>query len=103
MFRIEIKGLEELKLALEELSAALKELDGPIAQLRFDPRNEESISNAIREMESAVDAKTARYASNKYVRAIVSETKQKFAAEIRERARSALHEEPGQASQPPTG
>ncbi len=84
-----ITGLEELQRSLRELGSALSSLDGTITKLHFDPHNDASINAAIKQMEEAVDERTASYQGNPQIAAIVANVKLRFADGIWERARQA--------------
>jgi prefoldin subunit 5 len=84
---LNITGLDELQRQLEELQRAMESLDGPIANLKFDPKDPASVQRAIREMETEVDRKVAPYSGNPFVAQVVEQSKEHFRAGILERAR----------------
>jgi hypothetical protein len=63
-------------------------LDGEIATLRFNPNDPASVQQALREMEQALESKTAAYSSNALVAKIAEEAKEAF----RKRILEAKHE-----------
>lgn len=84
----EIKGLEKIQRDLAEVQSALASLDGEIAKLRFNSANPASVEQAIREMEQAVDIRTAAYSGNPMVAKLAQVTKDAF----RNRLLEAKHE-----------
>lgn len=71
---IKITDLEKLQRELEDAQRAFESLDGTIATLRFNADDPESVEEAIRQMEAAVDARVAPYRGN----ALVSTVAQKL-------------------------
>jgi hypothetical protein len=57
---VKIEGLDKLQRELQDAERALMTLDGTIANLKFDPDDRQSVQNAIRQMETAIDTKVAR-------------------------------------------
>jgi len=86
---VKITGLDSLQRQLKEARKAFGTLDGQFATVSFDPENPESIGEAIREMERAIDAKVAPFRSNPLVANIVPQLKDKYRAAIQERAKAA--------------
>lgn len=85
-FEINFKGLEGLTKTMKELERALSDLDGDIAHLTFDAHDPQSIENAIREFNSAVDQKIAGYSQNDLVAHLVEELKESGRTTILEQA-----------------
>ena len=81
---VKISGLDKLQKELAELQRAMVSLDGEVATLRFDPDDPASVQRAIREMESAVDRKTAPYRRNPLVAKIAKGAKDAFRKKILE-------------------
>ena len=88
MLKIKITGLDKLQNALKEAQQALKSLDGPIAALKFNPNDPQSVQNAIRQMEAAVDSKVSLYRNNTMVSELVQELKNKYRQNILKRTTS---------------
>lgn len=80
-----IKGLDVFTRQVEESGKAADALDGTITTLNFDPSDPNSVSEAIRDMERAVDAKVSRYRNNPLVADIVKQTKTQFRDAIRQK------------------
>lgn len=79
---MKIEGFDELNQQLEQLQKVADDLDGLELNLSIDTEDPSSIQNAIREMESAIDTKVARYSSNELVRNLGEELKEKYRAEL---------------------
>ena len=84
---IEIKGLEEFQRDLAEVQRALASLDGEITRLSFNPDDPASVQQAIRQMEQAVDGRTAAYSANPMVAKIAEGAKDAFRKRIMETKR----------------
>jgi hypothetical protein len=89
-----VTGLDQFQRKLHEITHAVEAIGGDIAQLRFNPHDPASIDVAIHQMEAAIDAKVASYASNSTVASIVQELKERFRQEIVDRAARARLTEP---------
>jgi hypothetical protein len=83
---IKITGLDKLQRELEDAQRAFQSLDGTIATLRFNPDDPESVQEAIRQMEAAVDAKVAPYHGNALVSTVAQKSKAAYRAKILEMA-----------------
>ncbi|MCX8476747.1 MAG: hypothetical protein MT490_13190 [Sphingomonas sp.] len=83
---MKITGLDKLQRTLSDASKVLGSMDGTIAQLRFNPNDPASVEEAVREMERAIDAKTAGYSSNPLIRNVAAQMKVTYAAAIRAKA-----------------
>jgi hypothetical protein len=86
---IKMTGLDKLQRELKDAQRAFQSLDGTIATLKFDPDNPASVQAAIRQMESAIDSKTAPYRNNAMVMQIASGMKDTYRKAIREKVREA--------------
>lgn len=86
MFKIE--GLEKLQRQLEEASRAFEALEGEITTTRFKPDDQASVEAAIADMKRAIDSKLARYVGNPLVENVAAKMKEKYEAQILERARN---------------
>jgi hypothetical protein len=84
MLKVEIKGLEKLQREFADAMRALSSLDGTIATVKIDPTDPGSARKAIRTMESAVNAKVARYRGS----ALVEAAAKQFKASYREKRMS---------------
>ncbi|MBU8541770.1 gp58-like family protein [Falsiroseomonas tokyonensis] len=86
---IKITGLDKLQRELKDAQRAFQSLDGTIATLQFDPHDPASVQGAIRQMESAIDSKTAPYRNNAMVMQIAGGMKDAYRKAIREKAQEA--------------
>ena len=77
-----IKGFDKLQRDLEDAQRAFQSLDGTIATLRFNPNDPQSVQNTIREMETAIDSKTAAYRGNALVAKVAKAMKNKYREKI---------------------
>ena len=84
-----ITGLDKLQKDLADAQRAFQSLDGTIATLRFDPDSQASVNAAIRQMESAIDAKVSRYSGNALVENVAKGLKEQYRRAILERAAKA--------------
>jgi hypothetical protein len=85
---VNITGLDKLQRELEDAQRAFRFLDGTIATLKFDPSDPQSVQNAIRQMEAAIDSKTAAYRGNALVAKVAKAMKDQYREKIVERARA---------------
>ena len=83
---MKITGLDKLQRTLSDASKVLGSMDGTIAQLRFNPNDPASVEGAVHEMERAIEAKTAGYASNPLIRNVAAQMKATYGAAIRAKA-----------------
>jgi hypothetical protein len=83
-----ITGLEKLQREFDEASRACKSLDGTLTTLNFNPAGPDSVNDAIRQMELAVDSKTAPYRSNTLVSQMARELKEMYRQKILELSRT---------------
>jgi len=83
---VSISGLDKLQRDLKDAQRAFESLDGTIATLKFDPNSQASVDAAIRQMESAIDAKTGRYRGNPLVETVAKGLKEQYRKAILERA-----------------
>jgi putative salt-induced outer membrane protein YdiY len=82
---IRITGLEELQRDFEDAARAMKSLDGTIATLSINP---DDPSEAIRQMELAIDSKIAAYRGNTLVSQLAREMKAQYRQRILELSRT---------------
>jgi hypothetical protein len=82
-----ITGLEKLQREFDEASRACKSLDGNITTLNFNPAHPGSVKDAIRQMELAIDNKTAPYRGNTLVSQMARELKEMYRQKILDRFR----------------
>jgi hypothetical protein len=87
MLSMKITGFDKLQRELKEAQDAFESLEGTIATLRFNPEDAASVQEAIRQIETAVDAKTARFSANPLVRSVVDKLKSTYRQKLVERAR----------------
>lgn len=85
--KMNLSGFDKLQKDLKQLEKAMTSLDGTIANIQFDPEDENSVRGAIREMEQAVDRKVLPYRSNHLVADVVKEAKAQFKKGILEKAK----------------
>jgi saccharopine dehydrogenase-like NADP-dependent oxidoreductase len=85
---MEITGLDEFQRELSNLQHAIESLDGTLATLNFDAADPDSVNEAIRKMEAALDSKAAPYRGNATITSLIEEMKEKFRQEILERAKA---------------
>jgi len=78
MAEIRTKGFNEIQRDLQDAQAALASLNGPIAEIPINPSDPESVQQAIRKMEEAVDRKVAPYGNNRLVAAVVTAAKDEY-------------------------
>ena len=88
MLTAKITGLDKLTRQFDDAQRALESLNGRITTLQFNPDDPESVRNAIRQMESAVDAKVRSYAHNPLVAKVVEATKKNLRQRILARAKT---------------
>jgi hypothetical protein len=86
MLNIRITGLDKLQRELGEAQRAFESLDGPIATLNFNPDDPDSVQEAIRQIEAAVDDKAAPYGSNALVSTVTGKMKEVYRNKIMEMA-----------------
>jgi hypothetical protein len=86
---LKIAGLDKLQRELADAQRAFKSLDGTITTLKFDPSDPKGVEDAIRQMEAAVDSKTAPYRNNNLVAKVAKALKDRYREEIHKRARAA--------------
>jgi hypothetical protein len=83
-----ITGLDELQREFNEAARACKSLEGTITTLKISHDDPGSVKEAIRQMELAIDSKTARYRGNTLVSQMARKLKEKYRKEILELSRS---------------
>jgi hypothetical protein len=81
-----LNGLDALTRKLKEAERVAAEVDGDLASVSFDPADPASIENAIEELYSAIDAKTAGYERNELVQQIADGLKENGRNAILEKA-----------------
>jgi len=81
---IKLTGFDKLQRELEDAQRALGALDGTISTLKFDPTDRQSVEKAIRQMESGIDSKVARYRGNALVSQLVPKMKDHYRKKILE-------------------
>jgi hypothetical protein len=85
---MEITGLEEFQRELNNAARAIESLNGTLATLNFNPDDPNSVEEAIRQMETAIDNKIAHYRGNALISGLAREMKEKFRQEILDRAKA---------------
>jgi hypothetical protein len=86
MLNMKITGLDKLRRELADAQRALQPLNGTIATLKFNPSDPKSVEDAIRQMEAAVDSKTAPYHGNDLVTKVAQGLKDTYRKRILERS-----------------
>jgi hypothetical protein len=84
---VKIEGLDKLQRELQDAERALSALDGTITSLKFNPDDPQSVRNAVRQMETAIDSKVARYRGNALVSQLVPKMKEQYRQKILELAK----------------
>lgn len=84
-----LKGLDKLQRQLKEAQEILKDLDGDLCTVNFDPSDPSSIEEAVQQVETVIDERIGRYASNPIIEPLAAEMKERYRAEILERASAA--------------
>lgn len=77
-----ITGFDKLQRDFREAQAGLRGLNGNIAKLHYDPRDQQSVNAAIREMGRAADRKAGRFRSNPMIASIAQGLKASYRAQI---------------------
>jgi len=93
MLNINVSGLEKLQRELADAQRAFQALDGTIATLKFDPTDPTSVDGAIRQMEVAIDNKTAPYHGNDLVKKVAQGLKDAYRKKILERSSGSEHKD----------
>jgi len=86
--KVKIEGLDKLQRDLKDAERALNALDGTIATLKFNPEDSQSVKNAVRQMETAIDSKIARYRGNALVSQLAQAMKEQYGKKILELAKT---------------
>ena len=89
---VRIQGLDKLTRQLDEAGKAAEALDGDLTTVNFDPSNAASVSEAVRQMERAVDQKVSRWRGNPLVEELAKTTKAAMRKQINIKAREAQQE-----------
>lgn len=93
-----IEGLDKLQRDLKQAQQAFKSLDGEITRLKFDPGDQSSINAALRQLDSAIDAKVRPYRGNPLVETVAKglreELRKGFLKRVEEAKREATRNKP---------
>jgi hypothetical protein len=81
--KIDITGLQQLQRDFEEAARALKSLDGTITTVSINPDDPNSVKEAVRQMELAIDRKIAPYRGNVLVSKLARDMKEEYRERIR--------------------
>ena len=73
-----MQGLDRLQRHMKELADASQALNGTITTVNFNPDDPESVADAMRQVEAAIDRKIAPYHSNPTVMKMADELKEKY-------------------------
>lgn len=90
---MKITGFDKLNSQLEDAQKAISELDGELRYVTFTPDDPASIESAIQQVESIIDERVGRYASNPFVAPLIEGLKEHYREGIIERAAAARLEE----------
>lgn len=90
---MKITGFDKLNRQLEDAQKAISELDGELGSVTFTPDDPASIESAIQQVESIIDERVGRYASNPFVAPLIEGLKEQYREGIIERAAAARLEE----------
>jgi hypothetical protein len=85
---MEITGLDEFQRELNNAARALESLNGTLTTLNFNTDDPNSVEEAIRQMETAIDSKIAPYGDNALISGLAQEMKEKFRQEILDKAKA---------------
>ena len=77
MFKVEIKGLDKLQRDLKDAERALQSLNGTIASLKFNPNDDASVQEAIRDMERTIDSKISPYERSALIESLAEGAKKR--------------------------
>jgi len=89
MLEFQITGFDEFANLFEELETAFAQLNGSICGFSFDLSKPDQVQTAIQTTERAVDERLSEFPDNPLVQQLAIGTKEKFKAEILERASEA--------------
>ena len=92
-FSMSTELLDQLPDHLDEVVKALRELEDRVATVRFDAKNEESVTAAIQSVENDVDRRLLPFRANDLVQTIGGQFKERAAENIRLRAKQAASEQ----------
>ena len=90
MFDIKMNGLDEMTNHLKELQSFMSEIDGDIGTVNFNAKDQDSVNQAIANMETMIDVKAKNYENNQTVLEIVEELKASYKQQILDKALEAL-------------
>lgn len=83
-----IDGVDVLMKQLKEAQDAARVVEGDLGTVSFDPSDPMSIELAIRDVNSRVDSRLARYRQNPFVRPIIAGLKDAYRSKILKDAES---------------
>lgn len=89
---VKMQGFDTLTRQLDEVGKAAQALDGDLLTLNFDAGSAASVSEAVRQMERAVDQKVSRWRGNPLVGELAETTKAAMREQININAREARQE-----------
>jgi hypothetical protein len=90
MIDIKMNDLEEVANQLKELQSFMSEIDGDIGSVNFNTQDQNSVNQAIANMETMIDVKAKNYENNQTVLEIVEELKASYKQQILDKALEAL-------------
>lgn len=85
-----MNDLEEVANQLKELQSFMSEIDGDIGSVNFNTQDQNSVNQAIANMETMIDVKAKNYENNQTVLEIVEELKASYKQQILDKALEAL-------------
>ena len=93
MFDIKMNGLDEMTNHLKELQSFMSEIDGDIGSVNFNAKDQDSVNQAIANMEKMIDEKAKNYQHNQSIMELVEEMKGNYKQQILDKAANLLNSE----------
>jgi hypothetical protein len=93
MFDIKMNGLDEMTNHLKELQSFMSEIDGDIGTVNFNAKDQDSVNQAIANMEKMIDEKAKNYQHNQSIMELVEEMKGNYKQQILDKAANLLNSE----------
>ena len=93
MFDIKMNGLDEMTNHLKELQSFMSEIDGDIGTINFNAKDQDSVNQAIANMEKMIDEKAKNYQHNQSIMELVEEMKGNYKQQILDKAANLLNSE----------
>ena len=93
MFDIKMNGLDEMTNHLKKLQSFMSEIDGDIGTVNFNAKDQDSVNQAIANMEKMIDEKAKNYQHNQSIMELVEEMKGNYKQQILDKAANLLNSE----------